>query len=89
MRKNKSIDYDFIKRDYEPNDNDDDKIRDIKDAIGTLTPAEKKIWLTYVEYGTYSDTAREYKVSAPTVRKYLDGIKNKILEQLNTTNDNT
>ena len=72
--------YDKIREDYTPNDRDDDRLRNIKDAMLQLTPAELKIWLTYVEYGTYSDTAKEYNVSAPTAKTYVNRVKNKILD---------
>lgn len=83
--KTKKLDYDLIQKDYTTNENDDDTLRNIKEAIDRLTPAEKKIWLTYVEYGTYSDTAREYSVSAPTAKTKILAIKNKILSQLEYT----
>lgn len=82
---NKTIDYELISKDYIINDNDDDTIRTIKEAIAKLTPAERKIWLTYVEFGTYSDTAREYSVSAPTAKTKILEIKNKILSQMEYT----
>lgn len=82
--KTEPLNYDFIKKDYENNDNDDDTIRIIKEAIDKLSPAEKRIWLTYVEYGTFADSAKEFNVSPPTAKSKILKIKNKILEQLNT-----
>lgn len=76
------LDFETIKRDYLPNEGDDDKMRSLKEAMECLNPAEQRIWLTYVECGTYTATAKEYNVSAPTAKKYITQLKNKILEHL-------
>ena len=66
--------------DYAVNDKDDDTMVSIKEAIDSLKPAEKKIWMTYVESGSYAATARAYNVSAPTAKSYLTQIKKKIMD---------
>ena len=72
------IDWKQIMIDYEPADADDDIIRNIKLAIMTLPPQAKKIFLTYVELGSYAAVASEYNVSAPTAKVYVDDVINKI-----------
>lgn len=71
--------YDLIKADYEVNDNDDDEMAILKTAIDKLKPVEKKIFLTYVELGSYAATARQFNVTAPTAKTYINNIKEKIL----------
>lgn len=61
---------------------DDDEMFLLKEAVMHLTPVQRKIFLTYVETGTYTATAREFKVSTPTVKNYLKDIKNKITEYI-------
>ena len=66
---------------------DDDRMYKIKDAIQALRPVERKIFLTYVESGTYSETARQFKVSVPTAKRYIVEIKNKIISKIEEEND--
>lgn len=61
---------------------DDDKMRGIKEAISSLRPVERKIFLTYVEGGTYTSVANEFGVSVPTAKKYICEIIDKIKERL-------
>jgi len=69
---------------YLPNDlEDDDLMFSIKDAINSLNTIQRKIWLTYVELGSYAAVGRAYGVSRPTARKYLLEIKQKIIDKLN------
>ena len=61
---------------------DDDRLYTLKKALMSLRPVERKIFLTYVESGTYSETARQYHVSVPTAKRYLIDIKNKLIEMM-------
>lgn len=63
---------------------DDDEMMLIKKAIESLTPVQRKIWLAYVDNGTYSSTAKQFKVSTPTVRNYIQDIRKKITDYVNT-----
>ena len=58
---------------------DDDIMFRIKTNIENLRPMEKKIWMTYVELGSYAATAKECNVSGPTAKSYINRIKDKIL----------
>lgn len=79
----KKIDYNLIKNDYIPDDwMDDDFMYAIKEAINSLTPMERRIWLTYTETGSYAATGREFNVSPPTSASYLKAIREKIMKQI-------
>lgn len=76
---NENFNYDLIRQDYEINDNDDDRLYDIKTALAELRPMERKIFLAYTEMGTFAAVARLFNVSSPTAKQYCISIKNKIL----------
>lgn len=82
MKEKKPFDYDFIKADYELQENsfiyEDERLYEVKEAIEHLTRAEKRILLTYIELGTYSDTAKEYNVCGSTVKAYIEPIIDKL-----------
>lgn len=61
---------------------DDDEMRLIREALKRLTPVQRKIFLVYVETGTYTQTAKEFKVSTPTVKTYINNIKDKITQYI-------
>ena len=61
---------------------DDDHIYHIKEAVSKLNTIQRQIFLTYTELGTYTETARHYKVSVPTMRKYIQEIREKIFNNL-------
>lgn len=69
-------------RDYDITIDDDDMMYRLKSAIQALRPVERKIFLTYVESGTYSETARQFNVSVPTAKRYVVEVKNKILSKI-------
>lgn len=69
--------------DYKPNpDVDDDEMLHIKEAVEKLDSLSKKIFLSYVELGSYAALAREYGVTKPTAKKYIDRIREKIYNNL-------
>ena len=68
----------IFEEDYDFSNNDDDRLYEIKDALKRLRPVERKIFLTYVELGTYSGVAREFGVSVPTACNYIRNIREKI-----------
>lgn len=72
------FDYETIKMDYVVNDGDDDEMVNIKESIDKLTAPEKRILLTYVHFGTYAAVARQYNVSPPTAKTYIEAVKNKL-----------
>ena len=73
------IDFDLLKQDYYITDEDDDSMYDLKKRIFELSEAEQRILLLYVDCGSYSEVARQLNVSAPTVRNYINRIKDKLL----------
>lgn len=73
------FDYDLIQKDYIPSfGEDDDRLYCAKECVQALSKMEKRILLTYVELQTYAASAREFHVSAPTFKHYLQGILEKV-----------
>lgn len=63
------------------NENEDDEMYLLKESLrNALNPIERKIFITYMELGTYVATAKAFKVSIPTVTTYINNLKNKIIE---------
>lgn len=75
--------------DYALTMEDDDRMAKIKEAVFALNSIQRKIFLTYVEIGTYAGTAKEYGVSVPTIKKYLKKIKENILKHIDDDNKPT
>lgn len=61
---------------------DDDTLIVIKEAIDKMRPMEQRLWIDYVECGTFAALARKYNVSAPTAKTYIMRLKEKILDAL-------
>lgn len=71
--------YDLIQDDYIPDGlQDDDRLFAAKSCIQALNRMEKRILLTYVELQTYAAAAKEFHVSPPTFRKYVQGVIEKV-----------
>lgn len=49
-------------------------------SLYALNSLERKIYITYLEKETYADTAKVFKVSTPTLAKYIAGLKQKIMD---------
>lgn len=63
------------------NDEEDDEMYQMKEALkNALNPLERKIFITYMECGTYAATAKLFKVSKPTVSKYINNLKTRIID---------
>ena len=67
---------------------DDDTLIVIKEAINKMRPMEQRLWIDYVECGTFAALARKYNVSAPTAKTYIMRLKEKILDALKVYEDN-
>lgn len=61
-------------------DSDTDEIYWVKEAIKALSPVQRKIYITYLETGTYSKTAKIFRVTLPTVREYVKKLTASIRE---------
>ena len=61
---------------------DDDTLIVIKEAIEKMRPMEQRLWIDFVECGTFAALARKYNVSAPTAKTYIMRLKDKILNAL-------
>lgn len=76
----KTFDIEMALKDYLTfEDSDDDALRTLKERILSLRPAERRILLTYIDFGTYSETAREFNVSSTCIRKYINDIRRKLI----------
>lgn len=78
----------IFEEDYDFNIEDDDRMATIKEAIKSLRPVERKIFLVYVELGTYSGVAREFGVSVPTACNYIRNIREKLKTIIDKEDDN-
>lgn len=80
--KYKDIEADYLTADIWCEEDDcleDDRYKLIN-IISELTLPERKIFLTYVECGTYAETARLFNVNPKTVKNYIAKLKKKILD---------
>ena len=82
MKKKKKKITELIEEEYLiHNPDEDDEIYYLKEALKeALNPLERKIYITYLEHEAYSDTAKAFKVSVPTVIRYINGLKTRIIE---------
>lgn len=65
------------------NEDEDDEMYWYREALKkALNPLERKIYITYLEMETYAATAKAFKVSIPTVSKYIGNLKSKIIEYI-------
>lgn len=63
------------------NEFEDDEMYWTKEALKeALTPYQRKIYITYLENGTYAATAKAFKVSIPTAKKYVDKLTGQIMD---------
>lgn len=66
---------------------DDEDVYYLKEALKNgLNKIERKIFLTYLESETYAKTAKVFNVSVPTISKYINNLKNKIMEYVDNNN---
>ena len=65
------------------NEEEDDELFLYKEALTkALNPLERKIFITYLEMETYAATAKAFNVSIPTVSKYCNNLKHKIMDYI-------
>lgn len=73
--KNREITQEIIEEEYMSHlDTDDDELYWTKEAISKMTKLQRKIYVTYLECGTYAATAKVFKVSVPTLKKYVNNL---------------
>lgn len=77
------VEYDVYSKDFlDPKGTDDDRLYWIRKAINSLHPAQKRIIVMYLEYGTYSEVAKELHCSVPTCSKMVKEIISKLKNSL-------
>ena len=62
-------------------DLDDDCMKAVRDELGRLSLAERRIFLMYLEAGTYTEVSKELKCSVPTISKKCRQIAAKIAKK--------
>lgn len=72
------VNFSKIEQEYLPNINDNDEMLSLKTKFFNLTESERRILMIYLDEETYTGTAKFFGVSAPTVKKYIK----KIIEKL-------
>ena len=78
MEKRK-IDTKLIEEEYmDHSPEEDDMLYWTKEALKQLSPLERKIYITYLELETYTATAKEFKVSVPTLKTYIKNLNAQI-----------
>lgn len=70
--------YRRMEAEYAPNDEDDDYMRALKDKIWSLPEHKRRIFLLWIDTGSYSEVARLMKCSAPTISKYVARLREEI-----------
>lgn len=72
----------LIEEEYLMHDiNEDEELYWWKEGLkNALNQIERKIFITYLEQGTYAATAKLFKVSTPTVIRYIQNLKGKLIQ---------
>ena len=63
------------------NDDETDELYWCKEALKeAVNPLERKIYITYLEQGSYAASARCFKVCTQTFKKYVNKLKGRITD---------
>lgn len=71
------VPFSHIEREYLPNIEDTDEMLAIKEKFFNLTEAERRIFMIYLDEGTYSGVAKFFGCSHPTAKKKIKSILEK------------
>lgn len=63
-----------IEEEYLPNINDTDEILALKNIFFKLPEAERRIFMIYLDEGTYTGVSKFFGCSPPTAKKYIKKI---------------
>ena len=63
-----------IEEEYKPNLEDTDEMLAVKEKLFNLTEAERRIFMVYLDEGTYSGVAKFFGCSPPTAKKFIKRI---------------
>lgn len=78
-----TIDFNALDEEYGYNAEDDDALYKIKEAVNTLSEADRRIIHLYADEGSMRKVAQHLKVSPATAFHYIHKIRNKITDILN------
>lgn len=59
---------------------DNDEMWYIKEAVRSLNELQRKIFLQYIDCGTYTGVAKAYGVSVPCAKAYVCKVRGKVIE---------
>lgn len=75
--------YEWVDETTKENEEDDDDILEkkavIRKGLKRLNDVELRIFKSYIDNPCYAALGRKYNVSTPTVKKYIERLKEKIL----------
>lgn len=75
--------YEWIDDNTQPTEEDDDdslqKKEQIRKGLKNLNDIELRIFKSYIDNPCFAALSRKYNVSTPTVKKYIENLKEKIL----------
>ena len=60
-----------IEKEYEPSLDDSEKLDFIKTRLNGITPAKRRIFIMWIELGSYAAVARILHCTYPTVKKII------------------
>ena len=72
------IDFGKIEQEYFPTLEDDDRMLELKNKLFKLTEAERRIFLIYLDEGTYAGVAKFFGVCNITAKKKVKEIIDKL-----------
>lgn len=73
------VSYKKIEAEYLPNAEDDDLMRELKEAVfNELTEPERKLLILYAELGSFAAVSRLLRSSPPTAKRVITEIIDKI-----------
>ena len=72
------VDFNKIEQEYYPTIEDDDRMTELKTRLLTLSEAERRIFLIYLDEGTYSGVAKFFGCCNITAKKKIKNIIEKL-----------
>lgn len=74
-KKIREITQEMIEEEYMAHlETDDDELYWTKEAISKMSKLQRKIYVTYLECGSYAGAAKVFQVSVPTLKKYVNNL---------------
>lgn len=84
-----TINFQMLEKEYGYNEEDDDRLHNVKEAVASLSEPDRRIIHLYAEEGSMRKVASYIRVSPATAFHYIWKIREKIFEMLDDTNQLT